>query len=101
PRVDQRNLPIASLLHEAGLAPSFHATKETSPAFFAHAGNDPFGAENSVRAYLALERAGVPAELHVYASGGHGFGLRKTDEPCSSWPQRCEEWMRKQGVLGR
>ena len=49
--------------------------------------------------YLALKKAGVPAELHVYATGGHGFGLRPSDHPCSTWPERCEEWMQDQGIL--
>jgi acetyl esterase/lipase len=49
--------------------------------------------------YLALKRAGVPAELHVYATGGHGFGLRPTSQPCSTWPARCEEWLRNQKWL--
>jgi hypothetical protein len=49
--------------------------------------------------YRALKKAGVPAELHVYASGGHGFGLRPSDKPCSTWPQRCAEWLKSQGLL--
>jgi hypothetical protein len=49
--------------------------------------------------YLALKKAGVPAELHVYAKGGHGFGLRPSGRPCSTWPQRCAEWMKAQGFL--
>ena len=56
-------------------------------------------AENSVRMYLALKRAGVPAELHLYATGGHGFGLRPSDKPCSTWPKRCEAWLQSQGLL--
>ena len=67
--------------------------------FFAHAGDDKGRAENSVEMYLALKKAGVPAELHVYASGGHGFGLRPSDKPCSTWPQRCADWMKDQGLL--
>ena len=58
------------------LAPDIRVTKETPPTFFAHAGDDPVKAENSVAMYLALKKAGVPAELHIYATGGHGFGLR-------------------------
>jgi hypothetical protein len=42
---------------------------------------------------------GVPAELHIYDSGGHGFGLRPSDKPCSTWPQRCEQWLRSRGLL--
>jgi hypothetical protein len=43
----------------------------------------------------------VPAELHVYARGGHGYGLRKTDRPCTTWPDRCADWLRQQGLLKR
>ena len=81
------------------LSPEIRVRKECPPMFFAHAGNDPVKSDNSVLMYLALKRAGVPAELHVYATGGHGFGLRPSDEPCSTWPKRCEDWMRKRGFL--
>ncbi len=82
-----------------GLAPEIRVTKETPPTFFAHATNDPVTPESSVRMYLALKRAGVPAELHVYASGGHGFGLRPSEHPCSTWPSRCGEWMKTRKIL--
>jgi hypothetical protein len=39
------------------------------------------------------------AELHIYASGGHGFGLRPSDKPCSTWPQRAADWLKDQGFL--
>lgn len=81
------------------LAPDIRVTKETPPTFFAHAGDDAVSAENSVVMYLALKKLKVPAELHIYASGGHGFGLRPGDKPCSTWPQRCGEWMKAQGFL--
>jgi len=81
------------------LAPDIRISKETPPTFFAHAGNDPVKADNSVFTYMALKRAGVPAELHVYTSGGHGFGLRPSEEPCSAWPQRCGEWFKARGLL--
>jgi acetyl esterase/lipase len=81
------------------LAADLHVRKECPPMFFVHAGDDGVPAENSVVMYLALKRAGVPAELHVYASGGHGFGLRPSQHPCSTWPQRCADWLRNQGVL--
>ena len=59
------------------LAPYIRIPKETPPIFLVHASDDPVaGAENSVVMYLALKRANVPAELHVYAQGGHGFGVR-------------------------
>jgi acetyl esterase/lipase len=84
-----------------GLSPEIRVSKETPPAFLAHAGNDSVSAENSVLMYLALKRAGVPAALHVYPTGGHGYGLRTTREPVTTWPARCEEWLRRQGLLKR
>ena len=76
-------------------------TKETPPMFLAHAFNDGVSCENSVQLFLALKRAGVPADLHVYSTGGHGFGLRVSDDPVSTWPQRCEDWLRSRGLLKR
>lgn len=81
------------------LIPELRVTKQTPPMFFAHASDDPISSASSAAMYLALQRAGVPAELHIYATGGHGFGLRPTTQPCSTWPVRCEEWMRNQGIL--
>lgn len=81
------------------LQPEIRVRKECPPTFFAHAADDPIKPDNSVQMFLALRRAGVPAELHIYGGGGHGFGLRPSDHACSTWPKRCEEWMRSQGVL--
>lgn len=81
------------------LNPELRVTRQTPPMFFAHANDDPISSASSAAMYLALKSAGVPAELHIYSSGGHGFGLRPTTQPCSTWPQRCEEWMRSQGIL--
>ena len=66
---------------------------------FVHASNDPISSENSVALYLACKKAGVPAEMHLYAAGGHGFGMRKGPHPCSTWPDRVAEWMAARGVL--
>jgi hypothetical protein len=49
--------------------------------------------------YLALRRVGVPAELHVFTKGGHGFGIRTSKQPVGQWPQLCEGWLRSQGIL--
>jgi dipeptidyl aminopeptidase/acylaminoacyl peptidase len=49
--------------------------------------------------YIALKEAGVSAELHIYESGGHGYGLRRTEQPVTSWPDRMEEWMHARGLL--
>ncbi len=74
-------------------------TEEAPPMFFAHAYDDNVRIENSVLLFLRLKQVGVPAELHAYATGGHGFGLRRTEQPCSMWPQRCAEWMRTMDVV--
>jgi acetyl esterase/lipase len=79
--------------------PGVRVTKETPPSFFAHAGDDRVTPENSVKMYLALKRAGVPAELHVYAAGGHGFGMRPGKLPVNTWTKRCEEWLRAQKII--
>jgi len=89
----------AYLIEGVGFAPEIRVGEQTPPTFFVHAGDDRISPSNSIRTYLALRQAGVPAELHVYAGGGHGFGLRPSDHPCSTWPQRCEQWMRSQGLL--
>ena len=49
--------------------------------------------------YLALKRAGVPAELHVYATGDHDFGVRQNEKLPSSWTRLCVNWLRSQGLL--
>ena len=81
------------------LKPEFEVKKDSPPMFFAHSSDDPVSSENSVALYLALKKNNVPAELHLYASGGHGYGMRKTDHPCAKWPDRAADWMKARGLL--
>jgi acetyl esterase/lipase len=81
------------------LAPDIRVSENSPPTFFAHAGDDGVSPLNSVVMYQALKKAKVPAELHVYAAGGHGFGLRPSGKPCATWPQRCAEWLKAQGIV--
>jgi acetyl esterase/lipase len=83
------------------LAPEIRVSSQTPPTFIALAADDRISAEGGPVMYLALKRAGVSAELHVYAKGGHGFGLRPSDNPCSTWPARCAEWMKSRGLLAK
>ena len=77
-------------------------TAETPPAFLFHTDEDSgVPPENSVQFYLALRRAKVPAELHVYRSGGHGLGLAGKVPGTSTWPKNCEDWLRGRGLLER
>lgn len=82
------------------LAPSLRIPAGTPPVFLAHGGADIISPpENSVLMYLALRKAGVPAELHVYAKAAHDFGVRPSDQPCSTWTESCAAWLRHQGFL--
>ena len=74
--------------------------KDTPPAFLVHTGGDTgVPAENSVLFYLALRKAGVPAEMHLYEKGEHGFGLGGGDPVLSTWPKHCLDWLRGRGIL--
>lgn len=76
------------------LFPEIKINSQTPPCLFIHTGDDHVPAEGSILAYLALEKAGVIGnEIHVYTSGGHGYGMRKSKNVVSSWPQRAEEWL--------
>jgi acetyl esterase/lipase len=80
-------------------SPIAHVSSTTPPMFLAHASDDPVNCKNSVEMFLALKNAKVPAELHIYSSGGHGFGLRPSAHPCCTWTQRCGEWLRDRQIL--
>jgi acetyl esterase/lipase len=76
-------------------------TTGTPPMFIAMSQDDPVNVENALRYSLALKQAKVPFELHVYPKGGHGYGLRRTDNPLTAWPDRAAEWMKSRGLLTR
>lgn len=85
---------------EDKLAPGLQVSAGTPPVFLAHGGADLISPpEHSVLMYLALRRAGIPAELHVYAGAAHDFGVRASDQPCSTWTTTCATWLRHQGFL--
>ncbi len=84
------------------LAPDLRVSTKTPPIMLVHASDDNISkADNSVIMYLALKRAGASAELHIYATGGHGFAVRNTGHPCNLWTQSCLAWLRSQGLLKR
>ena len=83
------------------LNPDIRITKETPPTFLVQAEDDPVDdVENSLVYFAALKQAGVPAEIHIYAHGGHAFGLRRTEQPITQWPTLVEIWLRTIGVVG-
>ena len=79
--------------------PDIHVTDQTPPSFIVQAEDDPVHVENATVYFLALKNAKVPAELHIYAGGGHGYGLRRTALPVTSWPRSVETWLRTLQVL--
>ena len=84
----------------AHLSPDLQVTAKTPPTFLVHAGDDKsVPVENSVHFYLALRRAGVPAELIIFPTGGHGFGMRQDVGEATTWPERCEQWLHAGGWL--
>ena len=90
----------AYLVDKGGeLKPEYKVTKDAPPMFFAHANDDPVTPLSSAMLYAALKKNGVPAELHIFASGGHGFGMRKSANPVSAWPDRCGDWLKARGYL--
>ena len=75
-------------------------TPQTPPTFLVHADDDDgVLVENSLNFYLALRKAHVPAEMHIYQFGGHGFGLAPLDPVLSSWTARLADWMRGRNLL--
>ena len=82
------------------LNPNIHFTKQTPPTFIVQAENDPEdNINNSLLYYIALKNAGVSTEMHLYAQGGHGFGLRSTHFAITKWPQLVETWLKSIGVI--
>ena len=84
------------------LNPNVPVTRETPPTFLLQAENDNVdNVNNSLVYYRALKNAGVPVEMHLYAKGGHAFGLRRTTSPITGWPQLVETWLRTVGIISK
>jgi acetyl esterase/lipase len=82
------------------LNPDIPVTHDTPPTFLLHNENDAaVGVEHSLSYYAALKKAGVPVEMHLYAQGGHGIGLRRTNLPATGWPPLVETWLGTIGMI--
>ncbi|MHC4619752.1 MAG: alpha/beta hydrolase fold domain-containing protein [Planctomycetota bacterium] len=100
----RRNLlgeyPDPQLLHY--LSNEKQVTPETPPTFLVHTADDKtVSVENSLSFYRALKDAKVPAEMHIYQTGRHGFGLGIPGNTTSNWPPQCAQWMRQMGFLDK
>jgi acetyl esterase/lipase len=83
------------------LSSEIKVTSETPPTFIAMTEDDGVRVEGPLFYYLALKNAKVKAEMHLYPTGGHGYGLRPSKNLVSTWPQRAEQWMKTLGVLDK
>ncbi|MGA9776848.1 MAG: alpha/beta hydrolase [Verrucomicrobiia bacterium] len=84
------------------LNPNVPVTTNTPPTFLVQAEDDHVdGVEQSLVYYVGLKKAGVPVEMHLYARGGHGFGLRRTKLPVTGWPQLAEMWLGTIGMISK
>ncbi len=82
------------------LNPNVPVTSNTPPTFLLQAQNDPVdNVNNSLAYYIGLKNAKVPVELHLYAQGGHAYGLRRTNLPVTRWPELVETWLGTIGML--
>ena len=90
---------LAAKGNDLKLAPEIQVTPHTPPAFITMTEDDPVHMEGAFAYVLALKHAKIPAELHIYPKGGHGYGLRPSKNEVSHWPERAAEWMKAQGLL--
>lgn len=81
------------------LSDELKVTAETPPMFFAHAFDDRVTCMSSVALFSELRRHDIASAIHVFSSGGHGFGARQAGQPTDAWPGLCESWMKQQGWL--
>lgn len=73
---------------------------ETPPAFMVHSIDDgAVPVQNSIGYAMAMQKYHVPCELHIYQSGGHGYGLGRSKNTESSWPEACRKWLESRGLL--
>jgi acetyl esterase/lipase len=80
--------------------PNVPVTTNAPPTFIVMAEDDHVDhVEQALTYYIALKKAGVPVEMHLYTKGGHGFGLRRTKNPITDWPQLVETWLRTIGMI--
>ena len=91
---------LAQADKDFAFSPDIPVTSQTPPTFLVQAEDDPVHVENSTAYFLALKKAGVPVEMHLYAKGGHGYGLRRTDLPVTTWPEAAMTWFKTIGILG-
>jgi acetyl esterase/lipase len=96
------HLSLAANSFALNLDSRTHITRQTPPTFLLQNENDQVDrVEDSLSYYAALQKAGVPVEMHLYVEGGHAFGLRHTKLPVTAWPQLVDTWLRTIGMISK
>ena len=96
----QSSRPDFSVIVYTGFKPgTITVPKDAPPAFLTCADNDPSHVVTTVNLYLDLQKQGISSEMHIYASGAHGFGMRQTKLPVATWPDRLLAWMTDRKLL--
>jgi len=83
------------------LSPLLKIDKSTPPVFSAVTYDDKHRAVHAALLFAKLHEVGVPAEVHLFTKGGHGYGLRETGKPVAQWPKLCADWLKDMGLLGQ
>lgn len=82
------------------LIPGLTVSGDATPTFIVHTSDDRSTAAGAAQLYIELKREGVPAELHIYEQGGHGYGIRGNDKNfIGTWPDRADQWLRLRGLV--
>jgi len=87
--------------NKAALKADLKFTEKTPPTFMAVASEDRGRGMHAAAIYIRLRELGVPAEVHVYHGGGHGYGIRPSDRPVTTWHDRCADWLRAMKLLDK
>jgi acetyl esterase/lipase len=85
----------------AELGPLVQVDEKTPPTFMAVTADDVYRGVQSALLFVELKKVNVPAELHIYSKGGHGYGIRPSEKPISTWHHRLGDWLKLQGLLNK
>ncbi|MEM9159266.1 MAG: alpha/beta hydrolase [Verrucomicrobiota bacterium] len=90
---------FAAPIYSGGIPENADLNKSCPPFFMVIAHDDKNRSIDMAELYIELKKANISAEMHIYSDGGHGYGLRRTDNPVTSWTDRMEDWLKHTGML--
>ncbi|QXD25091.1 hypothetical protein F7C95_04100 [Opitutia bacterium ISCC 51] len=90
---------FAAPIYSGRPADDYNLSESAPPFFMVIAHDDKDRSISVAELYIALKKANISAEMHIYSEGGHGYGLRRTDQPVTTWTDRMEDWLQVNGFL--